>query len=548
VSARSDELVDRVTAEVSNVVGRDNGSAVGMPAVEAVDTLEGFDALRPAWEQLYRADPEAHFFLSWQWLARAFARHPEEWLVLAVRRDQKGDAYSAFLPLRRHVQWHDEAGAFCSELRMAGTFFWSDYTGILCDADDETVAIPAMAAHLRQMHWRDLVLKNLRISARRLALILDQFHPSVFRVVHRQRRIKADINLLVCPCVDLPDDFDRYLTETLSSNTRQKVRRFLRKVETSDSFRITVSNRQTHHRDLDILQRLWEAKWADRKGGDTKRLGRGYRQIIEQGLQAGLVFMPVLWRDDEPLGVLCSFVDRDKREMLFFVAGRDERCNNPPPGLVLHAYSIRWAIENGFRRYDFLRGDERYKYSLGAIDREIRYLTLSTRSGRGLNKTIDPTAVDAVLRKATRYQREGRERRAETGFRQVLAVDGNNRRALRRLGRLLYRAGRLEEAEPIYTRLVAVAYDNADAWLRLGKIRLKLNAFVDAELALRKAIALSADALIDGYCSLGCALHGQGAVAEARRAFASASQLRPRNRHDRYLQAQIAHDFKPRTG
>jgi CelD/BcsL family acetyltransferase involved in cellulose biosynthesis len=74
----------------------------------------------------------------------------------------------------------------------------------------------------------------------------------------------------------------------------------------------------------------------------------------------------VLWREETPLGALASFVDPQKASLLFYIGGRDESVDNPPPGLVLHAHSIRHAIANGFRTYDFLRGNEGYKYSLGA--------------------------------------------------------------------------------------------------------------------------------------------------------------------------------------
>ncbi len=35
----------------------------------------------------------------------------------------------------------------------------------------------------------------------------------------------------ICPSVALPDDLDRFLETKVSSNTRQKIRRFLRQVE-----------------------------------------------------------------------------------------------------------------------------------------------------------------------------------------------------------------------------------------------------------------------------------------------------------------------------
>ena len=71
------------------------------------------------------------------------------------------------------------------------------------------------------------------------------------------------------------------------------------------------------------------------------------------------------------VGVLASLIDREKRAMRFFIGARDERWNDIRPGLVLHAHSIRQAIEMGLTQYNFLRGNERYKYSFGSVDRRL---------------------------------------------------------------------------------------------------------------------------------------------------------------------------------
>jgi CelD/BcsL family acetyltransferase involved in cellulose biosynthesis len=39
------------------------------------------------------------------------------------------------------------------------------------------------------------------------------------------------------------------------------------------------------------------------------------------------------------------------------------------PGIVTVALDIRSAIDERYKYYDFLRGDEEYKYRLGAVKR-----------------------------------------------------------------------------------------------------------------------------------------------------------------------------------
>jgi CelD/BcsL family acetyltransferase involved in cellulose biosynthesis len=47
------------------------------------------------------------------------------------------------------------------------------------------------------------------------------------------------------------------------------------------------------------------------------------------------------------------------------------------PGLVLLAYMIQDAIARGKTRFDFLRGEERYKYEFGPIPEDLYQVRLA---------------------------------------------------------------------------------------------------------------------------------------------------------------------------
>lgn len=80
------------------------------------------------------------------------------------------------------------------------------------------------------------------------------------------------------------------------------------------------------------------------------------------------------------LGALAFLIHERKGAMHFRIAGRDQSFNEPSPGLLLHARSIRMSIARGIKTYDFLRGNEPYKYSFGARDRKVRSLVITRRS------------------------------------------------------------------------------------------------------------------------------------------------------------------------
>jgi CelD/BcsL family acetyltransferase involved in cellulose biosynthesis len=40
-------------------------------------------------------------------------------------------------------------------------------------------------------------------------------------------------------------------------------------------------------------------------------------------------------------------------------------------------YQLQWCNENGIEAFDFMRGDEEYKYRFGGVDRHLDRLTLT---------------------------------------------------------------------------------------------------------------------------------------------------------------------------
>jgi hypothetical protein len=256
------------------------------------------------------------------------------------------------------------------------------------------------------------------------------------------RLSKNKIDNSICPFTPLPADWDSYLESRLSANTRQKVRRVLRQVEKSDELRITHADKDTFERDLEILLRFWTERWGSQKGLRLNSILKNNRLMLRHCFADGALFLPILWQGERPVGALAILVDARKKSFLFHMAGRDQTFESPPPGLVLHAHSIRHAIENGFVTYDFLRGNEPYKYSFGAEERRITSFIVATKDEKNLGGRLDRRTLPAVLRIVKQHQKAGRHAQAEAGLRQVLEAEPHNADALYGLGQALAKRGR----------------------------------------------------------------------------------------------------------
>jgi tetratricopeptide (TPR) repeat protein len=490
--------------------------------IDVIETVPEFMRLEDDWNAVYDADPDARVFLSWTWLSGWLSQQRGPWLVLAVKDSDKADApYVAFFPLR--IQTKVVEGRIRNEINMAGNFT-ADYTGIVCRPELEHKVIPALARHLKQMNWARLNLENVRQSEPRLRLLLAHFPNSGFRTRDIDRTGKVDgIDNNICPFAALPPDWDAYL-DGLSANTRQKIRRLLKRLDAGSDYRISHATAATIDRDLDTLLRFWEIKWTPRKGDLVHGLVRSNRAMLTRSFHAGLLFLPTLWLGERPLAALATLIDPRKRTFLFYMTGRDESFDGGvPPGLVLHAHSIRHAIAGGFIEYDFLRGNEPYKYSFGVKERRIRCVVVATRDDLNLGGRIDRRTVTEVLSLATDLHRDGHLAAAERGYRQALDVEPDNADALHRLGQLLAARGQHAMAKRCFVRLAALRPDTHKAWLCLAHAYEALGHDEEALDAYREVVRLQ-PALAEAFSGLAALLIRLGRIEAVNAALLAAGR------------------------
>ncbi|WAS91292.1 GNAT family N-acetyltransferase [Nannocystis punicea] len=342
--------------------------------VDVVRSLSALHELQADWTRVYAADPEGQFFLSWPWMSKRLERRPG-WIVL-VARPTADAAPVAFFPIRPRPRT-DRHGHTHTELMMAGRGA-ADYTGFICEPGHDERAGHAFAAYLLGLDWQVLSLECLRASAQRMRGLLSVFAARRFGIAREPMVMSSGVDNAICPYADLPDSWDGYLAQ-LSANTRQRLRRLMRTLD-GTTLRITHADASTLKRDIEILLGMWRERWASRKGDRLEVILSSSREELADALANDTLFLPILWRGDTPIGGAACMMDREKREMMFQLGARDPAAEDASPGMLLHAHSIRAAIELGFVRYDFLRGNEPYKYSFANAERRIESLVVRRAS------------------------------------------------------------------------------------------------------------------------------------------------------------------------
>ena len=364
---------------------------------------------RATWDRLASVSPAATPFSRWTfhrawWDAYGVTAH-EQYLV-CVRPGASASAEQArdgtvgdsadivgIVPLMHRHEVEPDDAATATVLRrpcepgtcvrpdakavFMGASYHADYATLLCAPEDIEGVADTVARSCRQptdfhgeVPWDVIDLRRLRE--------IDPSLPALERAFRRYAATEGWEVCVeqedVCPVTTFTDaDWEAFLA-TLDKKARHEIRRKVRRAEKGGEIRFVLAPL-----DVGSVERfieLHQARWGDEglfppnPGGDRSRVF--LRRLTEleaaegpnASLQLGqayvgdrLIFVTVGFDD----GVTC----------FYYNAGMDPTARELSPGVTGTAAYVRDRLNAGRRRFDFLRGDETYKYEWGAVDEPV---------------------------------------------------------------------------------------------------------------------------------------------------------------------------------
>ncbi|WP_322817329.1 GNAT family N-acetyltransferase [Tepidiforma sp.] len=333
-----------------------SGALQALPLI----TSEALDDLAPEWEALAAAVPGAAPFHLPAW-HRTWLRHhgaAAEPVYLSIRRDDRLIGVAAL----------DLQPGGATDLGDPNV---RDYGGPLALPGEEEAVAAGILEWLREDFTR--AFEPWGIPA-------DGPWPAAFRTAaERYGWSFAAEPEATCPGIDLPATFDEYVA-SLPKHDRHELRRKLRNFEAAGAAafeRITGSGVGEH---LDLLFAMMRASRADKAAFLTPERESFFRALADAFAPAGQLALGLTTLDGRPVAATLTF--ELGPTIFLYNSGYDPAFARLAPGLVSKARALRDAIERGFARFDFLRGEEPYKRHLGGTDRQLLRLRLEDRAGR----------------------------------------------------------------------------------------------------------------------------------------------------------------------
>jgi CelD/BcsL family acetyltransferase involved in cellulose biosynthesis len=171
------------------------------------------------------------------------------------------------------------------------------------------------------------------------------------------------------PRISLNGSFEDYLAR-IDKKQRHEIRRKMRRAAESDkNVRFTIVN-GTEDIDAEINAFL-DLMLHD--PGKAQFLHPAMREQMTVTLQNahkyGYLWLAFLEIDGDKTAASLNFDYKNK--LWGYNSGVSSEHRELSPGWVLLAYTIQWCCENGRHEFDFMRGDEEYKYRFGGVNKYV---------------------------------------------------------------------------------------------------------------------------------------------------------------------------------
>jgi CelD/BcsL family acetyltransferase involved in cellulose biosynthesis len=320
--------------------------------VEELTRPERFEALRPEWDALV-ARSDGSLFQTWEWQWSWWRHFGRGQLCLLTARREGALVGVAPLMLGRYL------GVPLRRLQFIGTL-GTDYLDLVLAREEAAALAPRFLEEIvaRRDRWDLVDLQQLRpCSLLATATVLPPCH--TLRVPQER-----------CPYVTLPETWDEF-TGSLGKSLRKNIGYYRRLMEREHAFEIeTVANGRLPEA-MEEFFALHQARWRRRRLPGAfagRRTRRFHHEVAARCLERGWLRLHRLRLDGRTGAVLYCFNHQGKG--YYYQGGFEPTLARYSPGTVLTAHAIEDAIRLGAAEFDFLRGDEPYKYAWKAADRE----------------------------------------------------------------------------------------------------------------------------------------------------------------------------------
>lgn len=317
---------------------------------------QNLSELEDIWNKVWSGMPEAVPFNAYSWVSTwTEIFHEGKPFIYGFFDDKKNPVgFAAFKIIADSIYW------------LAGEEV-TDYQDLVCrDIYNEgfwTEIIKSLSAN----DGKKLILRNIPE---------DSLSRKSLKKISNAKNIKyREAVEDIVPQILLPKTYDEYLN-LLSRKHRHEIRRKFRKFENEvgSSWQIKKTTGETHDSDCHKFFVLFRQNGEAKREFLTPPMEEFFCQITTKMQKLSLLDMSSLVIDNIVVAQTISFIN--KNNLYLYNIAVNPEYYPLSPGIIINKLLIEESIANGRIIYDFMQGNERYKYELGGKDKYVYKITL----------------------------------------------------------------------------------------------------------------------------------------------------------------------------
>ncbi len=329
-----------------------------------------FDILSQPWEHLITLSSINTPFLTWQWQKLWWSNWNQNRHLRIVTLSEENGRLCGIAPL------YSEETQEGQKLKLLGSSDLCDYLDFIVAKGEETRFYHTFFSYLTSSFAEETTL---------CLNSLQQYSPtlSFLKSIAHNKDYNIDINLEdTAPSLDLPSNFESYL-KRLTKKDRHEIRRKMRRAEKGAKITFGMVDHPSQ-----VMQKMPHfitlfRKSAEKKNNFLNELReKFFLALADEFSRMGWLEIFTLSFDEMEVAYLFCFNYQDT--LYLYNSAYDPNCYNFSPGIVAITYCLEDSINRGIKQFDFLRGNESYKYHFGAQDQNLYTLTLCFPGERNL--------------------------------------------------------------------------------------------------------------------------------------------------------------------
>ncbi len=329
------------------------GEEGGTCTVVVVDTDSEFMTLEPEWDRLVsRAD--VSIFQTFEWISTWWKYFGSggrlNCLVFRI-----GDHIVGIAPLFRKKVRILGIGA-ATHLQFIGCWL-SDYVDMIIPPGYEPIVLRAFCGHLRATsgEWDVLDIQDVNERSVLVKLFPGILEERGFTVTHYQGN--------VAPYIELPPTEEGLLQHSRGYNYRRKVKRLQEKFKASvELYRYETDDVKGA---VEMFASIHGGRWnslGHPSAFEDERHRAFHIEVSKKFAKRDWLRMFFVKVDHQPIAVNYAFNFHERIYMYQSNAHASDEIMKTSPGFVIQCIAMIEGIKEGMKVFDFLRGDESYKY------------------------------------------------------------------------------------------------------------------------------------------------------------------------------------------